>query len=240
MAGVVVDFVVAAAPAALLVPTVMPFRIDPMTEDFVVCGPALEERLAFVATVPALPSLVSLVLLARRPFRVPGRYEAALAAVAPPLRRALEAAVVPLVEEVDISDVVNIFFVPLARLTFAFSTMLERRFAVVVAAEREVPEALSGEPGRAMNDLVGEVCRSRFVRREFDDVGERTWPGLRRPLSTGGMRARFLVPSTCSTAFSLFPEISLLPYLLECLQGTQFCLNVELNLPHALIATTCW
>lgn len=169
MAGVAVDLVAAAA-AALFVPPATPFRIARIMVDLVV-GPAFGAALAFLTTVPALASLVSLVFLGRRPARVAGRDAGALAVVAAPLRRTLEAAVVPVDVEL-VSEVVVTFLVPLARVALAFSTMLDKTF--VAAAEREVPVAFSGEPGRAMYDFVGDAGRSRFARREFEDVGERT------------------------------------------------------------------
>lgn len=133
--------------AALFVSPATPFRIVFMTVVLVAGPPVFLEVLAFLTTVPALASLVSLVLLTRCPARVAGREAGALEAAVPTGRRVLPVAAVPFDEEL-ISDAVVTFLVPLARVALAFSTMLDR--TLVAAAARDALGALNGEAGRAM------------------------------------------------------------------------------------------
>lgn len=103
-----------------------------------------------------------------------------------------------------VSEVVVTFLVPLLRVALAFSTML---VSTLEAAAREAVVDFKGEPGRGICGFVGDAGLSRFARREFDEVGDRTWLGLTRPASALGL---FLAPSMFSTSFSLSPAISLL------------------------------
>jgi hypothetical protein len=95
-------------------------------------------------------------------------------------------------------EVVVTFLVPPARVDLAFSTKLESM--LVAAAVRDPP--LSGDPGRAIWDLAGETGRP-LLRREFDEVGERTCPGRTGPLSPLAPRVFFFGFSMFS--FSLSP-----------------------------------
>lgn len=146
-----------------------PFRIVLITVDLVFDGAVLVP-LAFLTTVPALASLVSLVPLTRRPARVAGRDAGTLDIVVAAGRFGFAAVVVAFDAEL-VSEVVVTFLVPRLRVAFAFSTMLDN--TLVAAAERDAPADFKGEPGRAICDLVGEAGRSRFTIREFEDVGDR-------------------------------------------------------------------
>ena len=181
---------------------VTPLLMVPMTVVRVTAVVAFFAALWFRITVPALPSLVSLVSLGRRPVRVAGRDAGALEPVAVAGRRIFAAVVVPLDAELA-SEVVVTFLVPLVREALAFSTMLER---TLVAAARDAAVDFKGEPGRGICGFVGDAGRSRFPRREFDEVGDSTWAGRTRPVSVLGL----FLPSKFSTSFSLSPAISLL------------------------------
>jgi hypothetical protein len=89
----------------------------------------------------------------------------------PGARRPLVAAVVPLELELIVDAV--IFRAAPLRVALAFSTMLER--TLEAWTERDIPLLLSGDPGRAICDLLGDAGLSRI--RELDDVGESTCPG---------------------------------------------------------------
>ena len=133
----------------------------------------------FRTTVDALPSLVSLLALMRRPVRVAGLDGGAFAA-AGPVRLVRVDAAGP--EEVElVFEVVVTFRLTAARDALAFSTMLESTF--VAATERDGPVPLSGEPGRAIWDFAGDAGRSLFARRELEDVGDNTCPGLTKATS---------------------------------------------------------
>lgn len=200
LAAVVTGGAAALAVALFVVALVTPFRMVPMTVARVVAGAAFFDVTGFLTTVPALPSLVSLVSLGRRPARVVGRGTGALDAAAVAVRRVF--AVVVDVELV--SDVVVAFLVLLVRVALALSTMLER---TLVAAARDAVVDFNGEPGRGICGFVGDSGRSRFARREFDDVGDKIWFGLTSP---GSPLVLFFAPSLFSTLFSLSPAISLL------------------------------
>lgn len=188
------------AAALFVVAPVTPFRIVPMTVVRVTAGAAFLDVGGFLTTVPALASLVSLVSLGRRPVRVTGRETGALEAVAVAGRRVF----VAVVDAELASEVVVTFLAPLVRVALAFSTMLER---TLVAAAREAAADFNGEPGRGICGFAGDTGRSRFARRELDEVGDRIWFGLTRPVSA---LALFLAPSPISTSFSLSPATSLL------------------------------
>lgn len=208
-AVVVAGGAAAFAAALLAVAPVTPFRILPMTVVRVVAGAAFLAALGFRTTVPALPSLVSLVSLRRRPVRVAGREAGTLDPVAVAGRRVFAAAVAPFDVELA-SEVVVTFLVPLVRVALALSTMLDR---TLVAAAREAVVDFKGDPGRGICGFVGDAGRSRFPMRELDEVGDNTWFGLTRPVSA---RALFFAPSKFSISFSLSPAISLLRKLLAC------------------------
>ena len=184
-------------------PPVTPLLIEPMTPFFVVAAVALVAAVRFT-TVPVLASLVSLLPLALRAFLVAGREGGARGAGA---RLVLAAVVVPFELELVLEAAVTFLAVP-ALVAFAFSTMLESIF-VAAAAERAVPEFLRGEAGRAICDFVGDAGRVRFARREFDEVGDRTWAGRTWAASAAwAARTRFFAFSRCSISFSLSPEIA--------------------------------
>lgn len=154
---------------------------------------ALRAPVVFLTTVVAvLPSLVSLMPLTRRPARVGG-----LEAAAGLRPLAVAVAVLALEVVVTFLDVVGL-------APFAFSTILDRR--LVAAAERVAPVDLSGEPGRAML-LMGEAGLSRFARREFEDVGDRTCAG-RTLDGAAPARILFFALSAYSNSFSLSPASS--------------------------------
>lgn len=110
-------------------PPATPLRMAPIVVFLVVAAAA-----GFLTTVPVLPSLVSLVPLARWPARVTGPGGGALDAAVAAGRRPFVAAVVPL--EL-VSDVAVAFRVPPWRVALALSTMLER--TLVTAADRLAP-----------------------------------------------------------------------------------------------------
>lgn len=157
----------------------------------------------FTTVVVLLPSLASLVALTRRPIRVPG-LELAAAVVG------FRARVAPPAGAVLAWDGVAVGFRWIAgRAPLAFSTMLER--SPVAAADRAVPVAFRGEPGRARL-FVGDAGRSRFTRREFEDVGDRTCAGRTLPLVAVPALTRFFAVSAYSNSFSLSPASSSLNY----------------------------
>jgi hypothetical protein len=138
---------------------------------FFLVGDATFDLAVFLTTVVALPSLVSLLALPRRPARVAGRDAGAAAP-----RRVLAGADAPDELELVFETVVT-FRCPVCE-DFAFSTMLDKRF-VAAAAEREAPPIFKGEPGRAIGPLAGDagLDLSLFARREFEDVGDSTCAG---------------------------------------------------------------
>ena len=159
---------------------------------------------AFLTTVDALPSLVSLWLLSLRPVRVAGREGCCL--VAPPPRRVFAVVAVVPARAFAVEEFVAFLGLP-ERAALAFSTMLES--TLVALAADPVPVDFNGDPGRLRCDLAGDAALSRFTSREFDEVGERTCAGRTGPLSPTPPRGRFLGPSF-STSFSLSPVISLM------------------------------
>lgn len=181
----------------------------------------MEAAGAFVAvlrltTVDVLPSLDSLLALARRPVLVPGRdvgaREAAGAAFRP--------LTVPAVLEVAL-EAVGAFFVTPARVAFAFSTILER--TLVAAADRDGPLCLNGEAGRATCVFSGDEGRSRFVRRELEEVGDNICAERTEPRSGAwAARALFFALSACSKSFSLSPEIASLKRELDKYGSLEF------------------
>lgn len=195
--------VVAGAFFVAVVPAPTPFLIVLITVLFAAGAfdtvPAMAVAGRFLTTVDVLPSLDSLMALTLRAVRVAGRVGGGAAA---PLFALV--AVVVVVVELDVVDVVVLRPVAAARVDFAFSTMLLSMF--VAAA------ILVGDAGRAMPDLVGEGGRSRGARRELDEAGESTWPGLRLMSAVAGpARAFFLGNSIEFISFSLSPpDISLL------------------------------
>ena len=149
----------------------------------------------FRTVVALLPSLVSLLALTLRPVLVAG-LEAGAFEAAGAARRALVGwapAELALVLELVVT-----FLVPPARVDLAFSTKLDNMF--VAAAVRDPP--LRGDPGLAICDLAGETGRP-LLRREFDEVGDRTWPGRTGPASP-------LAPRVFFFGFSM-PSFSLSP-----------------------------
>lgn len=137
-----------------------------------------------LTTVEVLPSLVSLLPLARSADRVAGLDggAAAVATVAPRFLLAA-AAVVPLVvlvvvllllvevPVVAVEAVVVLRVVAATRMDRAFSTMLLRMFVATIA----LPGVTTG---RAMPDLAGvATVRLPGVMRLLEVVGDRTWPG---------------------------------------------------------------
>lgn len=145
---------------------VTPFRIEPMTPLFV--GAALVVA-TFFTTVPVLASLVSLLALTLRAFLVAGRAAGARDAVDGAAFLAFGAAVV-LVELELVVEVVVTFLPAPALVAFAFSTMLENMLEAVTG--RATLGFFKGDAGRAMPVLIGEA--GRLVRREFEEVGDRT------------------------------------------------------------------
>jgi len=100
--------------------------------------------------------------------------------------------------------------VPAARVAFAFSTMLDN--TLVAAAERDGPVPFKGEAGLAIWDFTGEAVRSR-LRREFDEVGDKTCPGRTGAVSARPARGFFLGFSKCSISFSLsIPSLTNISY----------------------------
>jgi len=152
----------------------------------------------FLTTVELLPSLASLVALARRPVRVAGREVGGLAA-AGAARRVLAGCAAG-AAVLLVFDVPGAFRVP-ARVDLAFSTKLDSM--LVAAAVREV--LLSGEPGRAICDLAGETGRAA-LSLELEDVGDKTCAGRTCPPSA----ARTLLLGFSAFSFSLsLPKSSL-------------------------------
>lgn len=186
--------------AFLVPPPATPLRIAPIVVFFVVAA-------GFLTTVPVLPSLVSLVPLARWPARVTGLFAGggAFEVVVVAGRRPLAAAVGPLQLELASEAAVTLRVAPW-RVAFAFSTMLER--TLVMAADRLSPCDFNGDPGRAMCDLVGDAGRSRVASREFDEVGERTWMGRVDAASATWCPRAFRSPLKFSISFSLSPATS--------------------------------
>jgi hypothetical protein len=163
------------------------------------------EVAVFLTTVLVLPSLASLVKLARRPSRVAGLDGGALGAAGAAARRVLVAGAggggMPAELEL-VLDVVVTFLVP-TREDLAFSTILESMF--VAMAERLAP--FKGDPGRAIWDFAGDSGRI-LLSRELDDVGDRTCPGRTAALSGAWPRVFFLGFSIFSISFSLSWEMS--------------------------------
>jgi len=166
-----------AAAAFFVAVPVIPFLIVLMTVAFLVGGGGAAALVvaalgpAFRITVEVLPSLDSLMPLTRRVVRVAAVRTGGGPAPAP--LRPLAAVVAPTVE-LAVEDVV-VLRVAAARVDRAFSTMFVKR--LVAAA------CFAGDTGRAMSDLAGEAgtaVRSRGLRREFDDAGERTLFGSGR------------------------------------------------------------
>jgi hypothetical protein len=177
----------------------VPFRNELIT--FFVVAAADRGAAIFFTTVVALPSLVSLVALTRRPARVAGLEAGAAAAALRPLAGAGAGAELGL-------DAAAALRVPADREPFAFSTMLERMLDA--AAVFAVPADFNGEPGRATL-LAGDAGLSRFASREFDEVGDRTWAGrMAAVLAAVPARAFFLgLPTNSnSKSFSLSPASS--------------------------------
>lgn len=192
----------AAALVVFLVPPVTPFLIEFMTP--FLAGAALAAAPRFT-TVPVLASLVSLLPLTLRALRVAGRDVGARGFVAATLL--VRVAAVVLAELELVLEAAVTFLAAPARVAFAFSTMLDRTFP---AADRVV-ELFNGEAGRAMPDLTGEAGRTRFARRELDEVGERICAG--RTSAVAAARIRFLAFSACSNSFSLSPEMASLHHV---------------------------
>lgn len=209
-AGVACAFVAAAvflAVAALVAPT--PFLMALITVRFAggaFAGAPMAVAGRFLTTVDVLPSLDSLMALTLRAVRVAGRVAEEGGWAAAPLLPLVAVPVVdvdPLVE-LAVVDVVVLRLVAAARVDRAFSTMLLSRLVALAS--------LVGDTGRAMPDFAGDMGRSRGLRRELDEVGERTWPGLRViSVAAGPGRVFFLGMSmVVAMSFSLSPEISLL------------------------------
>lgn len=120
----------------------------------------------FRSTVFALPSLDSVLSLALRVVRAPGLARRPVGtAVAVRLVRAAAAGVAPLELELEL-DVVVTFLSPPVRAP---------RFVAVVGRV-ELP-AFRGELDLYRYDLVGDVARLRFAKRELDEVGDKTCAG---------------------------------------------------------------
>lgn len=182
-------------------PPATPLRIAPIVLFFVAAAAAAaaaaEVVPAFRTTVTVLPSLDSLVPLARAPARVAGLEVAAAGLPVTASRLALVAVVVLLDLDKVVSEAVVTLRVLPYRVAFARSTMLDS--TPETAAVRPVPD-LRGEPGWAICDLGGDAGRSRAVKREFDDVGDRTCVGRTPPASAP---LGFFLPCRVAPSFSL-------------------------------------
>lgn len=176
----------------------------PMT-DFLFVAVLAFDGAALRTTVVALPSLVSLWLLALRPVRVAGRDAGCL--VTPPPRRVFAVvAVVPVRVFAGVGVGLVGFLVVPERTALALSTMLDN--TLVALAVEPAAFDFNGEPGLLWYALAGDAVVPWFTRRELDDVGESTCAGRTKPLSPIAPRPRFLAPSF-STSFSLSLQISL-------------------------------
>lgn len=145
---------------------------------------ALPFPTAFWSTVFALPSLDSLLSLALRVVRAPGLARGPLGATTA-VRFVRAAAVAPLELELELElDVVVTFLTPPARVPAALSERL-----VAVVGRDELP-VFRGELDLYRYDLVGDVARLRFAKRELDEVGDKTNAG--RTSATSEPRALFL------------------------------------------------
>lgn len=119
----------------------------------------------FRSTVFALPSLDSVLSLALRVVRAPSLVRSPVGtAVAVRFVRAAAAGVAPLELELEL-DVVVTFLSPPVRAP---------RF---VAVGRVGLPAFRGELDLYRYDLVGDVARLRFAKRELDEVGDKTCAG---------------------------------------------------------------
>jgi hypothetical protein len=177
-------------------------------------------RGCFRITVAVLPSLDSLVPLARRaPVRVAGREEEeeddgvglmAAVTVAPRFLRAAAAAVAD--DDVVLAPVEVVIVLRAAvddDVAVVVGRVVDRAPSTILLRMLVATTALPGvTAGRAMPDLPG-VATVLGANREFEVVGDRTCAGLLRARSVAAGWARIIFFCGVWTSFSLSPpEIS--------------------------------
>lgn len=168
---VVVDAAVTTFAVDLTIPPEAVFFALPGTGFLVIA--LLPFPAVFWSTVLALPSLDSVLSLALRVVRAPSLVRSPVGtAVAVRFVRAAAAGVAPLELELEL-DVVVTFLSPPVRVP---------RF--VAAGSRVGLPALRGELDLYRYDLVGDVARLRFAKRELDEVGDKTCAGCTKPPSS--------------------------------------------------------